>query len=72
MCTQKVAVMSDVYSVAFRFEVGCGNERVVGFCGDFTRVPPHVGLFKRIPYLLTVISEKHKTSLDQPHSGGKK
>lgn len=51
-------VMSDVYSVACRFEGGRGNQRVIGFSGDFTRVPSNIGLFKCTPYLLTVVSEK--------------
>lgn len=47
-----------VYPAACRFEVGCGNERVVGFHGNFTRVSPYIGFFECTPYLLTVVSGK--------------
>lgn len=52
MCTQT----DGVYSVACRFDGRRGDERVVGLHGDFTRVPPDIGLFKCTPYLLTVVS----------------
>lgn len=47
-----------VYSVACGFEGGFSKERVIGFHGNITRVPPYMGLFECNPYLLTVIPEK--------------
>ena len=46
------------YSVAGRFQGGGGNERVIGFHGNITRVPAYIGLLKYIPHLFTVVPEK--------------
>lgn len=62
MCTQTSLVMSDLYSVAFRCEVGHGDERVVGVHGNITGVPPYIGLLKCTPYLFAVVSEKQDSA----------
>ena len=55
MCTQ---TDGQTYFVACRFEGSRGDQGVVGFHGDFTRIPSDVGLFKCSPNFFTVVPER--------------